>query len=713
MVRSLMTAVLVTGLAHAAVRPVSFNAPQAFRVSSPVVGTVIGDFNGDGKPDVALINSGVSILLGDGRGGFRTGARYALASVEPYSIAMADFNGDGKLDLVVVGVQSKTTICWVLLGNGDGTFRKQAVNTGNNSSYSVAVGDFNGDGKPDLALVSGAPAASAGILLGNGDGTFQPPISYPMPGVVGLDCCLLAVGDFNGDGHLDLVVANNQSDGFAILLGKGDGTFQPPVTHTTPGYYDIAVVAADFNGDGKLDLAISDERTSNILVLLGEGDGTFQAPLVNPVPGLAGPLAVADLNGDHIPDFVVSPGEGQETAFSTLIGNGDGTFQSPVAHAVGAFAGTVSVADLNGDGIPDVVLGADSIGVVLGKGGADFQHPSTFSTGSNPSAVASGDFNGDGKPDLVVANHGSNDVSILLGGGDGIFQPQVKYAVGTGPSSVVVQDLNGDGKPDLVVANSGSEGVSVLLGNGDGTFKQQVSYATQWISSGVAVGDVSGDGKPDLIVSIYGTQDMAVLLGNGDGTFQAPRRFSAGGQPGFVTLADFDGDGKLDIAVMVHHRPTPNASGVAILLGNGDGTFQAPVIHYVSSTGGSFAVGDFGRDGQLDLVVTTDSGFEILLGQGKGFFKKSTPYTSRTGAYAVADFNGDGHPDVISAGNGVVTLLLGQGKAAPVLQHVNYLVGYSYPTTIAVADFNGDGKLDVAVPDSIRNSVTVLTNTTR
>ncbi len=304
---------------------------------------------------------------------------------------------------------------------------------------SIAVDDFNGDGKPDLAIAggtfssTGAPQDTIRILLGKGDGTFQPVATYPAASPV-----FVAVGDFNGDGKTDLVVASNTNI-VSILLGNGDGTFQAPVGYIVGIACSFAVVA-DFNGDGKADLAVADLNGPASL-LLGNGDGTFQPPAILGASGIA--LAVGDFNADGKADLVVGN--------SVLLGNGDGTFLPALSYGVPA----------------------------------------------SPLSIAVGDFNADGKVDLAVTSSGNN-VSVLLGNGDGSFPPAVNYGTSLGPLWVALGDVNGDGNSDLVVANGQGNNVNVLLGNGDGSFQPAVSYNSGGSPSCVALGDFNGDGKTDL-----------------------------------------------------------------------------------------------------------------------------------------------------------------------------------------------------------------------
>jgi hypothetical protein len=706
-----------------------FLAPLAFDAGGDPRSVAMGDFNGDGIPDLAVANYGgtVSVLLGQGDGTFQKAVNYA-AGAGPFSVAVGDFNGDGIFDLAVANIYSNNLS--VLLGKGDGTFLPAVNYPAGTQPDSVAVGDFNGDGIPDLAIANRGTYpnytdGSVSILLGKGDGTFLTAQSY----AAGISPWSVAVGDFNGDGIKDLAVANNAYYGtVSVLLGKGDGTFLAAVNYSA-GASPSSVAVGDFNGDGKPDLAVANSGSNNVSVLRGQGDGTFLPAQTFPAGASPRSLAVGDFNGDGIPDLAVANGSG----VSVLLGQGDGTFLPAQSYAAGSEPSAVAVGDFNGDGKQDLAVAnaySNNVSVLLGKADGTFLAADNYSAGASPSSVAVGDFNGDGILDLAVADYAFNGtVSVLLGQGDGTFLPAQSYTAGTRPRSVAVGDFNGDGKLDLAVANYGISGgngtVSVLLGKGDGTFYPAASFPAGQGPRSVAVGDFNGDGHLDLAVAgylyagylDYPDQTVRVLLGKGDGTFLPAQSYPAEGNPVSVAVGDFNGDGKQDLAVADFGDINGSGRGVRVLLGQGDGTFLPAAFYPAVGRPVSVAVGDFNGDGKLDLAVANEGigfitgGVSVLLGKGDGTFLPAVNYpTGGSNAVAVGDFNGDGKLDLAVLSSGTVRVLLGNGDGTFQTTNVSYAAG-SEPSSVAVGDFNGDGFPDLAVANqTYAGTVSILLN---
>jgi CSLREA domain-containing protein len=343
---------------------------------------------------------------------------------------------------------------------GAGSFSAATTFPVSGSPVAVAVGDFNGDGKRDLAL-AGQVSGTLSVLLGDGAGGFGAATSF----AVGAGPQSVAVADFNGDGHQDIATANRNSNNVSILLGDGTGGFSA-ATNFNAGTSPDGIVAADFNGDGKLDLAVSNGGTDNVSILLGNGAGNFGAATNFALSDSPNAIAVGDFNNDGNPD-VVTVNFFTNTA-SVLLGDGAGGLGTAQNFTVGTLPLSVAVGDFNGDGNADIVTanrGSDNVSVLIGDGTGGFSAANNVATGSGPASVAVGDINGDGKEDIVTANLAAGTASVLPGDGAGNFGAPQSFTAGNAPQSVAASDFNGDGKPDLAVANNTSNNVAVLASN--------------------------------------------------------------------------------------------------------------------------------------------------------------------------------------------------------------------------------------------------------
>ncbi|MFD1875569.1 FG-GAP-like repeat-containing protein [Hymenobacter bucti] len=380
----------------------------------------------------------------------------------------------------------------------------------------------------------------------------------------------------------------------AVQAQNPAATFAAATTYGTGGNNPISIAVADVNGDGKPDLFTANNGTGTVGVLLGNGNGTFAATTTygtggnNPIS-----IAVADVNGDGKPDLLTA-NQGSSTV-GVLLGNGNGTFQPTATYSTGpsSFPYSIAVADVNGDGKPDLLTTnfiLSTVGVLLGNGNGTFQAPINYNTGGNssPYSIAVVDVNSDGKPDLLTANNGNNTVGVLLGNGNGTFQPIVTYGMGANsfPYSIAVADVNGDGKPDLFTANNGNNTVGVLLGNGNGTFQAAVTYSTSGSNPiSIAVADVNGDGKLDLLTTNRNSNTIGVLLGNGNGTFQpiATTYSTGGNNPMGLAAADVNSDGKPDLLTTNF-----NSNTIGVLLNTT--LYAAPTLTSINPTSASLGM---------------------------------------------------------------------------------------------------------------------------
>jgi hypothetical protein len=326
----------------------------------------------------------------------------------------------------------------------------------------------------------------------------------------------IAVGDFNGDGKQDLATANDLN--VSILLGDGTGHFSA-ATNFDVGESHYSVVVGDFNGDGNQDLATANFGTGYVSIFLGDGTGHFSAATRYGPFGGPYSVAVGDFNGDGKQDLAVVRRDSSATV-AILLGDGAGHFGTATSFGPGGNYAAIAVGDFNGDGNQDLAVvneGSNNVSILFGDGAGHFSAATTFAVGTQPVSVAAGDFNGDGKQDLAVANYYSANVSILLGDGAGHFSAATNFVVGGGPLSVAVGDFNGDGKQDLAFANAVTNNASILLGDGAGHFGAPIYFGVGTNGgnpSSVAVGDFNGDGKQDLAVPAanYASQNVTILL---------------------------------------------------------------------------------------------------------------------------------------------------------------------------------------------------------
>jgi hypothetical protein len=528
---------------------------------------------------------------------------------------------------------------------------------------------------------------------------------------------------------------------------------------TTDGPY--SVTAADINGDGKLDLIAPNLNNSTVSVLLNTSSPGAATPSFATQQSFAtgaGPFSVAaaDFNGDGKPDLLVSNSYTNTVSVLlnvTVPGAAAPAFAAQNTFVTGNDPASVTAADLNGDGKPDLIVANfqdNTISVRLnttapGAATPTFPAQQTFATAATPYSVIATDINGDGKPDLIVANS-NNTVSVLLnttapGAATPAFAAQKTFVTGNHPGSVIAADLNGDGKSDLIVANMTDNTVSVLInttapGAAIPSFATQNTFAAGSGPGDVTAADVNGDGKPDLIVTNdgdvgFGNTVLVLLNTTAPGatapTFAAPlQTFTVETDPTLVTAADVNGDGKPDlivanliadtVSVLLNTTPPPAAT---LNFGSAQ-QFSTGHAH-------SVATADFNGDGKADLAVLNaepDNSVSVLLSTTTpgatlpGFAVQQTfAVGASPRAIATRDLNGDGLPDLITANSAdnTVSVLLNStapGAATPTFAtQVTFATG-SLPYSVASADFNGDGKPDLVVANYVSSNVSVLFNTT-
>jgi len=640
-----------------------------------------------------------------GQAGLQTG-------VKPSGVAVGDFNSDGRIDLAVSNEGDNSVS--IILAQSDGTFAAKVDYPVGNAPSQIVASDFNGDGVLDLAIVNSSDN-TVSLLLGVGNGTFNSQTTFP----TGNTPVAIAAGDFNGDGNIDLATANQSDDAVSILLGDGKGGFasQTPVSINGTPYYLLSV---DVNNDGKADLFVlagapTSSGTLFLLTSSGAG-GAFSVASIGTGTAI-NDFAVGDLNNDGNVDLVFANSSGTDS-ISILLGNGAGSFQTSsffAGSALGVPPQSVVVGDFNNDGNLDLAVPQIySVAIYPGKGDGTFGSPvfGGISSYATPLLLVTADFNNDTQLDLATVVPEFNVAMILLGNGDGTFDSRADITLppSGGLWGAAVADFNNDGKQDLAAAqfNQPLQGsiqgfITTILGNGNGTFRSPASTSSSDVGiSELISADVSGDGYMDLVsADVNANGGIAVFLGAGNGTFGSPiDSFMAGTatpmNPGPLAAGDFNGDGKTDL-ILGSENTGNNSSPLYVLLSQGDGTFKANLIYNLAyGFVPDVKVADLNHDRFLDLAVTTQNELLVFLGHSDGTFQAPIPYVNNalfTNSVAIGDFNGDGQPDIVVGTSGAVLFYAGNGDGT-------FKAPISTPTlpnmiTLVAGDFNDDGFLDL------------------
>jgi hypothetical protein len=669
---------------------------------------------------------------------------------------VGEFTGNGLTDFVVGDPNVSPTLL-VLRNVGNNTLVDQAdLNTVPHAP--PLVGDLDKDGTPDVVVVN----AAGTILWRRGrpqtPGTFDPPVVVN-PNRPALDAALvpatagpllaavdhtgntvslyryraggfdllgtlptgvlpveIQTGDLDGNGHTDLVVRNAVDGTLTVYRGAGGGTFRH-LTDLPVGRDASDVLLADADHDGRLDLLVTDRSSGDVQLWRNQGDGTFtfagrfragqgvyQIDTSSGGPAVSGAqqtsaLAVADVNGDGIPDLVT--GNANAHTVGVLIGLGGGRYANPQAFLVGDSTDVVRTADLTGNGRTDLItLGAKGVSVSLNLGGGRFAPPVLYNVGANATGLPVADVNHDGRPDILVGNS-FGDVLTLFNKGDGTFQD---YHHADSTVTLAVADLNGDGKDDLILTDAALDRVTVQYAQSKQTFAQDRQNGLV-APTAFQVADVNGDGIPDLIVANSGGNDILIYPGLGKGQFGPAQSFVVGTDPVGITLQDLNGDGLPELIVADH-----GSNDIAILLSSGKGASwtltrgprlkvgQGPVSTTVATI-----------NGQQTLVVTNSgsNNVELLPSRSNGFFSDQPqdvtflPVGTTPVQSFVGDFNGTQGLLTVNSGSNDLTLHADFGAKAQTISG-------AFDGPVAAVEFQHDDVSDQVIANNGDGLLTLL-----
>ena len=708
--------------------------------------TAGGIYYGAAAITYGLFGSSTSITVGIANSG--TTALESMTSLTtpgmPATLTSVDVNGDGKPDLIVVSNDNDTAaaIVSVFLGNGDGTYQPRTDYTTQLDTGYVTVADVNKDGHPDL-IVAGFPLSGSAsdpaveVFLNNGGstGTFGSAINGPA--LPDFTAQAAAVADFNKDGNPDIAT----NDGH-ILLGDGTGHFSLMAGSQFAAAGNL--VAADFNGDGKMDIATVAAATGNnnqetVGIFLGNGNGTFTAG--NRYGDLFGVnnIGVSDLDGDGNPDLILGfsdpngfgPASGSGSYVYFLMGRGDGTFAGSVAYDTPSgftIGPPFALADFNGDNLPDIVTTTNASGLslytLIGNGAGAFAPGATkaitaTNVGGNPPLVLAGELTSATSNDAILGvttksagttGTATGDVAVFLGNGNDTFGSEMDTPFNSEAAAMVTGDFNNDNALDVIVGgpvttdsggNPASGAVFYLEGKNNGSFDAPVPIDTPINPVSFAAGELTSAKNLDLVVANGGTPfattpvdgSVLVYLGNGNGTFQSPKTLSAPAFPQAVAIADVNDDGHPDIVVLSEFSGQSFESRVWVFLGDGAGNFGTGIETSLDEYADGLAVGNLNGDSFPDLALASCCGFantEVWAGTGTGTFSGPTelPVGISSSFPILADINGDNKLDLLVAtGDAIETLLNVSGEGIP----TPIPAGTLFPTPTATPTATGTG----------------------
>ena len=680
-----------------------FDGPLDYSSGQYPAAVCASDLNGDNHIDLVVsLNSGyIETYMNSGDGTFDVPSLNETQRGTNWAVAV-DLNGDDEIDIAAVNRDSCSVS--ILTGNGDGTFMP-AVNykLGDYlSPQSITAADLDGDLDPDLAVPL-YNSDSVVILFNDGYGQFPTEARFK----AGTKPYAVFSVDFDNDNDIDLAVTlqgdfgDGMDDSVVVFYNDGFGAF-PTWERCVTGDSPPSLYGGDFDNDGLVDLVVANNGSHNISVIMNDG-GSMSDPVYYACGQYPTGVFCFDCDGDN--DIDISVVSNYENKCQVFLNDGSGNFALSDSYEIGWELFCVYAADIDEDGYKDLILPnhlSHFITILKSHGDGTFQKPLFNTVAGRPNAVCAADFNHDGYIDVATANEVDNKVTVLINSGLGSFTESYDYVSGDIPQGIVARDLNGDTFDDLaVVCDRHAE---IYINAGTGLFAPSIEYNTsQYGYASIAAGDIDGDADYDLIYGGTNTPRAAVAINNGDGTFQPVFRYGTYSQIS-LHADDLNGDGIDDIIL-------GNGSSLSIGISNGDGTFQ-PEANYSDVHTADITSGDFNGDGYNDIAASGNDSVKVLINLGDGSFEMPTSYYIGDNPYAVysADIDNDGDIDIVTANHRSenVGILLNTGTGS--FDHYVFYSAGSGPSDVVAVDLDNDHDNDLAVAAKYSNSAHVFFN---
>ena len=689
----------------------------------------VGYLNNDSLLDFVVActdNHTIEIFLGYDKETFKYQRKYSTGYRSyPRSVAIGNFDNVNGVDIAVANYGTNSIA--IFLGLNDGNLIwERSFSTGSSHPSFLAVADFNNDNRFDIAVINYG-TDSVSIFIGFGNGIFQ----FFQRHSTGYDSfpASFAIGDFNNDNQLDIVVANSGTNNIGIFFGHGNGTFSNQMIHYIGSNSNpLSVIVVDFNRDNQSDIIVANSGWGDIVVIFGYGNGSFTEQISYSIGPDSHPerIGMGYLNEDNELDLIVTDSTNEMVYVLLGFENGIFALLSNYITEPGSSPFSVVVNDLNNDNRSDALIINSNGNNVLTLIGYERKNSLLYrkiplEDDFNPSSIATGDLNNDTFLDIVVADNNNNYVSVLLGYADGTFLFSGTFSTGnyTKGAYIVLVDLNNDDQLDLAIVNEGSNHLRILLGNGNGTFSTAMTYFTEygWSPISLSAADVNNDHCLDLVFLDNNPDILGIFFGYCNGTFLMALSYRIGydWRPFSIAFDDFNNDNRLDLVIGYMRRDV-----IRVCLGNDNGTF--PIFTLYSTDSGevfSFVTSaDLNNDNHSDIVITlmVNNMIGIFFGDGRGNFDSLRKYSLRScrgpTSLIVRDFNNDNQFDIAIGCifSDTIVILFGDNNQNFPTQSTYSAEGRSVLIFMTPGDFNSDGLLDIALVHFGDQSVGILTN---